>query len=257
VFGVFVALSGFIRAETEAPIVPGPAIRMASTNTAAIPTFRLEDDFYDWEERHEKILEIQKSLDPEIVLIGDSITHLWGGLPVDSHARGANAWSKTFGNRRVLNLGFGWDRTQNVLWRLEHGEMDGTNPKVVVINIGTNNLTTSNHARANTPTEIADAILLICERVYRKSPKSRIIVMGVFPRGFKPDDYYRTQVIELNGFLAKRLAGQSQITFLNISDQFVAPGAELSHDLMSDGVHPTEAGYEIWGKALLAAGIFK
>ncbi len=135
--------------------------------------------------------------------------------------------------------------------------MDDTHPKVVVINIGTNNLTTSSHVRANTPEEIADAILLICERVRRKSPKSRLIVMGVFPRGFEPDDYYRTKVTALNEVLAKQLAGKSQITFLDISDQFVAHGAVLSRDIMSDGVHPTEAGYDIWGKALLQAGIFK
>jgi len=226
-------------------------------NTALVPSYKLEEDFYDWDARHEEILKIQKQLNPEIVLIGDSIPHLWGGLPVDRHARGVNVWSKTFGNHRVLNMGFGWDRTQNVLWRLEHGEMDGTHPKVIVINIGTNNLTSSNRVRANTPAEIAEAIELICGHVRKKSPTSRIIVMGVFPRGFKPDDYYRTNVTELNAILAKNLADKPQTTFLNISDQFVAPGAELSRDIMSDGVHPTEAGYAIWGKALLQAGILK
>lgn len=234
-----------------------PVQLRTDTNTAIVPSYKLEDDFYDWDERHAKILEVQKRLDPEIILIGDSITHLWGGLPVDRHARGTRAWSETFGNRRVLNMGFGWDRTQNVLWRLEHGEMDDTHPKVVVINIGTNNLTSSNHARANTPEEIAEAIELICEKVRRKSPSSRIIVMGIFPRGYQPDDYYRGKVAELNEILGKKFAGKTQITFLDISNQFVAPGATLPRNLMSDGVHPTEAGYEIWGKALLQAGIFK
>jgi lysophospholipase L1-like esterase len=216
----------------------------------------LEEVPYDWEERHAEILEIQKYLNPEIVLIGDSITHLWGGLPLFRDAHGTNAWLKTFGKHRVLNLGFGWDRTQNVLWRLEHGELDGIDPKVVVINIGTNNLTATSHVRANTPKEIAEAILLICERVRQKLPRSRIIVMGVFPRGFDPDDYYRTNVSVLNEILAKQLADKSQITFLDISNRFVAKGAVLSRKLMDDGVHPTEAGYDIWGKALLRAGIF-
>ena len=120
----------------------------------------------------------------------------------------------------------------NLLWRLDHGEMNGTHPKVVVINIGSNKFSGTRHARANTPAEIAEAIELICNRVHQKTPQSRIVVIGILPRGFKPDDNYRTHII-------------------------VAKDAVLSRDIMSDGVHPTEAGYTIWGNALLAAGIFK
>jgi lysophospholipase L1-like esterase len=242
---------------TEANLHPASAIRPAYTNTAIVPVSRLEEVPYDWEERHAEILEIQKYLSPEIILIGDSITHLWGGVPLFRDAHGTNSWKKTFGNHRVLNLGFGWDRTQNVLWRLEHGELDGTDPNVVVINIGSNNLTASSYVRANTPKEIAEAIVLICGRVRQKVPRSRILVMGVFPRGFDSDDYYRAKVITLNDILAKQLAGKAQITFLDISDRFVARSAVLSRKLMDDGVHPTEAGYAIWGEALLKAGIFK
>lgn len=229
----------------------------ANTNNAIVPVTRLEQDCYDWNDRHAKVLEVQKTLDPEIVLIGDSITHFWGGPPVLGPQNGPKAWADTFGGRRVLNMGFGWDRTQNVLWRLDHGEMDGTHPKVVVINIGSNNLTATPNARANTPAEIAEAILVICDRVQKKSPQSRIIVMGVLPRGFNPNDYYRVNIIALNEVLARQLVGKSQISFLDISDQFVARSAVLSRDLMADGVHPTEAGYSIWGKALVTAGIMK
>ena len=89
-----------------------------------------------------------------------------------------------FGATQTLNLGFGWDRTQNVLWRLAHGEFEGLHPKTVVINIGTNNLTGTANARANTPAEVVQGILAIHEQVRAQSPQSRIIVMGVFPRGF-------------------------------------------------------------------------
>ena len=227
------------------------------TNTAIVPVSWLERDSYNWDERHAKVLEIQQALDPEIILIGDSITHFWGGPPLVGQQRGTNALTATFGDHRVLNMGFGWDRTQNVLWRLEHGEMDGTHPKVVVIDIGSNNFSGTRHARANTPAEIAEAIELICNRVHQKSPQSRIIVMGVLPRGFKPDDYYRTHITALNAILANQFTGKPLITYLDISDQIVAKDAALSRDIMTDGVHPTEAGYAIWRNALLAAGIFK
>ena len=165
----------------------GPRQYLASlseVNTAVIPVPRLEMDFYDWYERHRDVLSAKAHLDPEIVLIGDSITHMWGGTPASNRVNGAQAWEQMFGTTRTLNLGFGWDRTQNVLWRLAHGEFEGLHPKTVVINIGTNNLTGTANARANTPAEVVQGILAIHEQVRAQSPQSRIIVMGIFPRGF-------------------------------------------------------------------------
>lgn len=155
-------------------------------NNAIRPTPKIETDWYDWWERHKLILEHKKSINPEIVLIGDSITHRWGGFPNDV-GTGKKVWDDLFGHRRVLNLGFGWDRTQNVLWRLDHGEYDGLNPAYVVLNIGTNNLTPSEktNTRSNSPYEIVEAIKLIIQFVERKTPEAKIIVMGVFPRDGK------------------------------------------------------------------------
>ena len=123
------------------------------SNNAIVPVPKLENDSYDWYKRHEDILRLKQGLDPEIVLIGDSITHFWGGQPESPgvKARGPKAWEKAFGTKRTLNLGFGWDRTQNVLWRLDHGEFDGLHPKWVVLNIGTNNFSGTKNARASTP----------------------------------------------------------------------------------------------------------
>jgi cephalosporin-C deacetylase-like acetyl esterase len=110
-------------------------------NTACQPVDKLEEDFYDWNQRHSAVLQLKETVTPEIVMIGDSITHLWGGEPAEPKGnRGAESWASLFGDRAVLNLGFGWDRTQNVLWRIQHGELDGLRPKFAVIHIGTNNL---------------------------------------------------------------------------------------------------------------------
>jgi lysophospholipase L1-like esterase len=195
------------------------------------------------------VLKIKDELNPEIVMIGDSITHFWAGLPQGPSQNGPLAWQRLFGRRRVLNLGFGWDRTQNVLWRLDHGEFDGLHPRYVVINIGTNNFSGTSHAKENTPAQVADGIRAICTRVRSKSPDSRIILMGVLPRGAKAEDPFRRKIAELNKLL--REAGKVPgITFLDIGGQFLRPGGELPRTLMGDFCHPTEAGYSIWADAL-------
>ncbi len=124
----------------------------------------MEQDIYDWYARHHAEIELKKTLKPRLVLIGDSITHFWDGLPRSSEVNGPTAWQRVFGNMPVLNMGFGWDRTQNVLWRLRQGEFDDLRPEWVVLMIGTNNLTGTDHARANTPEEIVDGIDAIIRR---------------------------------------------------------------------------------------------
>jgi lysophospholipase L1-like esterase len=253
--GMLAATPGrFLTCAAELP-APAQSSEQANTNIAIVPVTWLERDSYNWEERHAQVLDLQKTLDPENVLIGDSITHLWGGPPISDQQNGPKAWADTFGGPRVLNLGFGWDRTQNVLWRLDHGEMDGTHPKVVVVNIGSNNFSRTRNARDNSPAEVAEAIAAIFDRIHKKSPQSRIIVMGVFPRGFNANDPFRARITALNELLARQLAAKPLIRFLDISDQLVTEDGTIDRDIMSDGVHPTEAGYAIWGKALRAASV--
>ena len=102
-----------------------PLASMTDINTALIPVPALEIDSYDWFARHHAELELQKTLRPRVVLIGDSITHFWAGPPASKIINGPSAWERAFGNLPVLNMGFGWDRTQNVLWRLRQGEFSG------------------------------------------------------------------------------------------------------------------------------------
>jgi lysophospholipase L1-like esterase len=219
------------------------------TNTAIVPVPKLENDIYDWYARHDAVLKVKNEINPEIVMIGDSITHFWAGPPRAQIQHGPLAWKELFGSRRVLNLGFGWDRTQNVLWRLAHGEFDGLHPRYVVINIGTNNFSSTSHARANTPAEVAEGIRAICASIRTKSSESRIILMGVFPRGAKPDDPVRSKIRELNKLLVE--VGKARgITVLDIGRQFLLPNGELPRKLMSDFCHPTEEGYAIWASAL-------
>lgn len=230
---------------------------LSRVNTALIPVPRLERDSYDWDQRHRDVMAAKTQMNPEIVLIGDSITHFWGGPPKANHVNGPKAWAAAFGNMEVLNLGFGWDRTQNVLWRLQHGEFDGLHPKTVILNIGTNNLTGTVNARANTPEEVVQGILAIHDKVHAASPQSRILVMGIFPRGFHPASRLRAPIAKVNQLLAAALAGKPGTTFLDISARFLESDGSLPKRLMNDGTHPTDEGYAIWVQALAEAGVLR
>jgi len=154
---------------------------MTDINTAVIPVGSLETDSYDWYARHHAEVELQKTLRPRVVLIGDSITHFWSGRPAAHITNGTSSWERAFGNMPAMNMGFGWDRTQNVLWRLRQGEFEGLSPEWIVLLIGTNNLSGTRNARANTPQEIVEGIAAICRELRQRSPGSRIALMGVFP----------------------------------------------------------------------------
>ena len=232
-----------------------PLASMTNINTALIPVDRLEQDVYDWYARHHAELDLEKRMQPRVVLIGDSITHFWGGLPNSIRVNGATSWQDIFGGMPVLNMGFGWDRTQNVLWRFRQGEFSGMYPQWVVLAIGTNNLTGTARARANTPEEVVDGIIAICHEISQRSPQSHIVLMAIFPRGAKPDDPLRAPILRTNQLLAQRFGRDSSLTYLDIGQQFLSPDGSLPAAMMPDGTHPSDAGYHIWAQALIKAGV--
>lgn len=197
---------------------------------------------YDWSARHVAIVSLMRTRQPEIVMIGDSITHFWGGEPAGGRRNGPEIWERTFANRRVVNLGYGWDRTENVLWRLRHGEFDGVAPRVAVVMIGTNN------ASINTPEEIAAGIEAICAEIHARSSTTRILLLGIFPRGERPNPG-RSAVEAVNALIA-RLDGRNGITYLDIGRRFLEPDGTISKDVMYDFLHPSARGYEIWADAM-------
>jgi lysophospholipase L1-like esterase len=229
-----------------------PLDAMTEINTALIPVPKLEQDSYDWYARHHSELKAKQQINPKVVMIGDSITHFWGGLPNANHVNGPTAWQHLFGADagNVLNLGFGWDRTQNVLWRLRQGEFDGLTPQAIVLMIGTNNLTRSSNARANTPQEIVAGIEAIREELHKRSPSSRLIVMAILPRGRSATDPLRASVTATNQLMAAHFRNDASVIYLDIGEKFLDTDGTLPVSMMSDGVHPTDAGYGIWADAL-------
>lgn len=226
------------------------------TNTAVVPVPKLENDSYNWWDRHAEVLRVKDSINPEIVLIGNSITHFWGGEPKLKYAdgkprkpNGPNAWASVFANHRVLNLGFGWDRTQNVLWRLDHGEIDGLHPRTIIMHLGTNNTSETVNARMNSAAEIVEGICAVCMRLRSKVPGAHIVLMKVFPREEKPDHPRRILINEINKQL-EVFARENNIDLLDIGPKMLTPDGTLPKEIANDFCHPTEKGYQIWAEEI-------
>jgi len=196
-----------------------------------------------WMPRHLEKLEEKRRLvaagtPPEIVFIGDSITQGW-------ESAGREVWQRHYAKHHALDLGFNGDRTENVLWRLQHGEIDGIAPKVAVLMIGTNN---TGH-RAENPRITAAGIQRLLDEIRRRLPKTKVLLLGVFPRGEQPDDYLRGINERVNKLIAG-LADGRDVRFLDIGSSLVQPGGTLSKDVMPDLLHPNEQGYAIWQRAM-------
>ncbi len=247
--GVFLLAAAFafgVRAEGKNGTAPART-GTKPENTAIIPVPKLENDFYDWYQRHEQVKEQIGKQSVDLVFIGDSITHMFGGTPRSDIVHGGAVWDKYYRGLNAVNMGFGWDRTQNVLWRLENGEFEGIQPKVAVLLIGTNNLTGTENARENSPAEIAEGIEAICETIHAKAPECRILLLGVLPRS--PVKFVRP-IRDINRRIA-RLDDKDYITFLNFGGKIAAPnGLPRKEFMFEDGVHPNEKGYRIWAESM-------
>lgn len=219
-------------------------------NTALLATPKLENDFYDWYERHQQVLDEVSRRKADLVFIGDSITHMFGGLPKPNRSHGQAVWDEFYTPRNALNLGFGFDRIQNVLWRIDHGELAGQTPRVAVIMIGTNNFHRSANARDNTEAEIVEGITAICEKVHQITPTTRVLLLGIFPRGASPEYAHRSRIKTINAELSKLPEQRSWLTFLDIGEKFLQADGTISKDIMYDALHPTSAGYRVWAEAM-------
>ena len=213
-----------------------------------IPCEKIENDAYDWYARHEAKLEEVNNKRADIVFIGDSITHFWNNE--NGIGYGADVWEEFYGRRAVLNLGFGFDRTQNMLWRLDHGEMANQSPKVIVVNAGTNQFSYTPNYSGDTPQEAFEGVKALIEKLSFLAPQAEIILMALFPR--LPEEK-QLCINELNKLL-KTYADSSQkehLHFLDLTAKFLYPDGSFNTELYQDRrCHPNSAGYRIWANAL-------
>ncbi|MGA3065882.1 MAG: GDSL-type esterase/lipase family protein [Tepidisphaeraceae bacterium] len=180
----------------------------------------------------------------DVLFLGDSITDDWRK---PGPRGGKEIWDKVLAPLNAANFGIRGDKTQNVLWRLDHGEVDGISPKVVVLLIGTNNIAYP-----------ADDILLgemkIVQEIQQKLPRTRLLILGIFPRGNNPKDpivaRMREKIKTVNTGLAQ-LDDGNMTRFLDLGDKFLDEKGFLLPDVMPDEVHLNARGYQIWADGML------
>ena len=175
----------------------------------------------------------------DVLVIGDSITQGW-------EKEGLAAWNKYLAPLNAFGIGFGGDRTENVLWRLQHDAVTGLDPKVAVLMIGTNN---AGHRREN-PQTTAAGIKKILEELQQRLPNTKMLLLAIFPRDAKPDDELRLINEQVNAII-KNYADNRRVYFANINSVFLTKDGTLEENVMPDLLHPHELGYELYAKALV------
>ncbi len=198
----------------EAPTVPAPRTGGTAIN------------------RHKAILERATKGEIDLCFIGDSITEFWNDNDI---------WQMYYGHLKAANFGVGGDRTGNVLWRLQNGDLDErVQPKVFIVLIGINNM------RLHDPEDIAKGITAIVTLLREKRPQAKVLLLGIFPRDFKPTPI-RENVSRVNQLISK-LDDGGMVRFLNFGDKFLNADGTISPDVFRDNVHLAPVGYKVWAE---------
>lgn len=186
-------------------------------------------DPYLWMDRHYSILTQSAGKHYSRVLIGDSIMHFWSDTDDISSVNGQASWNDFKGES--LNMGCGYDRIENVLWRIYHGQLDNCTADRIFLTIGTNNLTSG-----SSDEEIAEGIANLISAIRFRQPEAELVLMGIFPRRGR-----EAQILELNKKLEK-VAEIMEVKFADPGKEFLKKG-KIDESLFVDGLHPNEAGY--------------
>jgi len=182
--------------------------------------------------------EIKKRDKVDLLFIGDSITDAWR-----ADGGGAKVWKEFYEKRNAVNLGIGGDRTQHVLWRLDHGNVDGIKPKLAVLMIGTNN------SPVNTSEQIAAGVKAVVEKLREKLPETKVLVLAIFPRGENNEHKLRKINTGANEIIAK-LADDKNVFYLDIGPKFTDASGNLSKEVMPDLLHLNEKSYRTWAESI-------
>lgn len=192
----------------------------------------------DWLKRHEGLLQQTRTGGINVLFLGDSITEGWLG-------GGRAVWDREFAPLGAADFGIGGDEVQHVLWRVLNGEVEGLQPKVIPLLIGTNNVGNVGHAAA----DVAFGIAVLVKALRDKLPAARILLHAVFPRDPKPETPFRRELAAVNARLAALHDGQ-QVFFVDFCGTFMETDATIAPAIMPDYLHLSPEGYARWAAAL-------
>jgi lysophospholipase L1-like esterase len=193
---------------------------------------------------HQQLLDKARRGGIDVYFVGDSITRRWGAT---DYPQLLAHWQRRFFGWNAANFGWGGDRTEHMLWRLENGELDGVNPKVIVVQAGTNNLG-SGIGGADQVSDVTRGIAAIVSTCRAKAPGATIVLTGIFPRN--DIEGAPAQIARINANLAA-LADGRRVRVLNINDRLADENGVLRDGMAQpDRLHLALPAYEAWADAL-------
>lgn len=173
----------------------------------------------------------------QLVFLGDSITQGW-------ESDGRPVWDQYYAKRRPANFGMNLDTTQNLLWRIQHGNLQGIHPHLVILLIGINNA-----SRGTSAQELAGGVEAVVRHLRFALPRSKLLVLGIFPSGEQPDHPRRLKAREAN-VLMRETVDRHMSFFLDIGDVFLNADGTISRTIMPDFLHMSLRGYQLWAEAI-------
>lgn len=207
-------------------------------NTAVVPVPRL-DKLPQWTANFQGRLQYAEKANQaapaQVIFDGDSITDFF-------RSRAPEIWQSYEARYHAIDFGISGDKTENVLYRLEHGQAKGMHPKLIFLMIGHNNI------MHNTPEQIFDGVAAILKKYQEVCPGSLIVLQATFPSK-EPGSKYRTSIAALDKLLPK-LAAPGKVLYVDFGDKFLSPDGTISKEVMPDGTHPALQGYKIWAAAI-------
>jgi lysophospholipase L1-like esterase len=196
---------------------------------------------------HRDLLSKARAGGIDLYFLGDSITRRWHA---NDYPAFQENWKRNFWGWNAANFGWGGDRTENVLWRLANGELDGVHPKAIVLMVGTNNVGDSPRADDDVLVEdVTNGIAAILKTLQEKAPEAKIVLLGITPRNAGGSAPAMPIINRINSRLAQLADGQT-IKYLNINDKLADSNGRLHNGVTEDGLHLSTAGYQIWADAL-------
>jgi beta-glucosidase len=204
-----------------------------ATNTAIEPVAKAHDA--TWMARHQAMNARAQQGHIDLIYVGDSIVQFY-------ETRGKATWDRYYAPRHALNLGISGDRTEHVLWRLTHGNLDGIAPTLAIVMIGQNN------GGRNTAAEIGAGVTAVVQTIRATLPTTKILLLAIFPRRAKPAA--EREVLAQASGIAAQLADNDTIFSLNINQLFLRPDGSIPAELMPDFEHPSAQGYRLWAEAI-------
>lgn len=190
----------------------------------------------DWMVKFDRNLERARKGPIDLVFIGDSISAGWKGT-------GRKVFSQYYGKRNAASFGISGDRTENMLWRLQNGELDTIAPKLIVIMAGTNNVP------RDSAEQIAEGVEALVNECLKRCPTAEVLLLGAFPRSAAPDAPWRKKLSQTNKLL-EPLGEKNRVTYLDIGATFLNADGTIKRSLMPDALHPNGEGYKLWAEAI-------